>query len=304
MSWFQNPFAEDFRGSLVLGDRQHIPSFLCPCNAGRGQEIVISWGTAPYTLSGTDADGNHKHTLSIQYAFSDSEFKRWQTLNVTGTGSTVLETATTPDQVVAALNSDTSFANLFTAETKPSLQPTTRIDGTVVPSTTSAGTAVVIKQNFPISRMRFYIVNGLAESVLLFNARAGVAELPSYFARHTSANASTFTDSCNTLIALNTGLGIDAAIIDAAVDYKGVTKGFSSGTTQTDAQLMKGKSGIFNYQKLTVDGSDRITEIIEYPTGAVVGDLARKISYTYTATNLNPDTIKEIPYTLTSGDLI
>jgi hypothetical protein len=55
---------------------------------------------------------------------------------------------------------------------------------------------------------------------------------------------------------------------------------------------------------LTVDGSDRITQIIEYPAGAVEGDFARKINYTYTSANTNPSTITEIPYVLTDSDLV
>jgi hypothetical protein len=72
-----------------------------------------------------------------------------------------------------------------------------------------------------------------------------------------------------------------------------------------DWQLLRGRSsGLFTFQKLTVDGSDRITQIIEYPAGALAGDFARKINYTYNGSNTNPSKVTEIPYVLADGDLV
>ena len=147
--------------------------------------------------------------------------------------------------------------------------------------------------------------NGRAESVLLFNKLAGVSEMPTFFERHSIANRFNYADSQNALIVLDdSGSNVDADVIDNAVDNKGVSLGFDHSSARADWQLIKGKSGIFNFQKITVDGSNRITQIIEYSAGSVEGDLARKINYTYSGANTNPSQITEIPYTLSSGDLV
>ena len=155
--------------------------------------------------------------------------------------------------------------------------------------------------------MRFYVVNGGAEEVLKFNGRAGVAELPTWFDRHTIANRIAFTDSMGVLIKLDpSGSNVDAAVIDNAVDKHGNDLGYSSGTVQADWQLLRGSSDNFMFTKNTLDGNTppRITQTIVYPAGAKVGDMAKKTTYAYTATNLNPDKITQVPYVLTSGDLV
>jgi hypothetical protein len=80
--------------------------------------------------------------------------------------------------------------------------------------------------------------------------------------------------------------------------------GFNYSAMKEDWELLRGRVEIFNFKKITVDGSDRITEVIEYPAGALAGDLARKTAYVYTGANTSPDQITQIPYTLTSGDLV
>jgi hypothetical protein len=47
-----------------------------------------------------------------------------------------------------------------------------------------------------------------------------------------------------------------------------------------------------------------LTQIIEYPAGAVAGDFARKINYTYSGGNTNPSKVTEVPYVLSNGDLV
>jgi hypothetical protein len=72
-----------------------------------------------------------------------------------------------------------------------------------------------------------------------------------------------------------------------------------------DWQLVRGRgAGLFTFKKQTVDNSNRITQIIEYPAGAIAGDFARKINYKYTSTNTNASSITEIPYVLTDADLL
>lgn len=282
MSFFMNPFNADFIAPWVLGDRQYNQDFKCPRNAGRGEEWAVSYGTAPFNLSGNDSDGNAKNVLNISFAVND--FKNWADLAITISGASM--SAITAAEAVSSLNSNAVFADFFTA------------------SLNQTRTAVQIQQKLPCVKMRFYIKKGQAETVMLFNKFIGVAELPTYFARHTVANRFTYTDSQNAIIALDTGLNVDSAIINNAVDFRGNSLNYSSGTVQADWQLLRGKVGIFAFKKLTIDGSGRITRIIEYPAGALAGDLGRKTDYTYTSTNTNPDQVTEQPYTLTNSDLV
>jgi hypothetical protein len=282
MTFYLNPFPQDFYGSLVLGDRQYSQDFKCPRNAGRGEVIVSSYGTAPFDLSGNDADGDSNDVLKISFAIND--FRNWIDLNITITGAS--SSAITTSEVVSSLTANATFANYFTA---------------VVGNTGN----VLINQTKSVDVMKFYIQTGQADTVLNFNKFAGVAELPTYFDRHTVANRFNFTDSQNAIIALSPGTSsVEANYIDNAVDPKGNSLGFDHTSVSADWQLFQGKSGIFNFQKITVDGSDRITQIIEYSAGSVAGDLARKIQYTYSSTNTNPSQITEIPYVLQSGDLV
>lgn len=290
MSFFQNVFAEDFRCALPLGDRQLAPDFVVPRNAGRGQEVVTAWKEGPYDLSGNDADGNSRSTLVIQYALNSRQ--NWAAMSVDVTASASSSAAVTAAEIVAALNANTIFSERFVASLgnfQKNTEPKDR---------------VVITQRKPVTQFWFYIANGRAEEAIGFNARAGVAEAPTFFARHTIANRHTYTDGQNYLIELAPGTATQAALINSAVDANGRSKGYSSSDVQADYELLRGRSGLFTFKKYTVDGSDRITEIIEYPAGAVAGDFAKKTTYTYTGANNNPDQMTEEPYTLESGDIV
>lgn len=278
MSFFQNPLTSDFYGALVLGDRQFSMDFKCPRNSGRGDEYVTVWNEPTYDLSGNDGDGDSKAVLTISFALNNTN--NWSDFNVTISASSLA--ATTANEVIASLQANTDFADYFTAS---------------LDKFGSGKDRVVIKQKSPITRFRFYIKNGRAESVLNFNKKAGVAELPAYFARHTIANRFVYTDSQSQLIELDdSGSVVDQNIIDAA--------GFAHGSPSADWQLLRGRSGIFQFKKITVDGSNRITQIIEYPAGALEGDMAKKTTYSYTSANTSPDKICEVPYRLESADLV
>lgn len=293
MPYFANPLSSDFEANWLLGDRQHIPKYVCQRNAGRGDERHVVYNQPPYDLSGNDDDSNSTDTLVINFAVNEP--KNWATLSIDITASASSSSAVTAAEVIAALNANSTFASYFTASLD-------HFDGDDPGGNRQR---VAIKQKKPITEMRSYISLGRADSVLNFNKFIGIAELPSFFSRHTIANRFAYTDSQNQLIELDPGSNtVDANAIDAAITAKGVSRGFSSGTVQEDWQLLGGKSGIFTFQNVTVDGSDRITEIIEYQAGAGAGDMARKINYSYTSTNTKPDQITEIPYTLESGDLV
>lgn len=279
MSFFQNVFTSDFEGNWVLGDRQHIPKFVVRRNAGRGDELVVAWNQGPYDLSGNDADSNSCDTLEIVFAIHD--FKNWATISVDMTAEAASAAAVTPEEAVASLNANSLFAERFMAT----------ISGwNDEPSTVKR---VMIRQRKPATELRFYIKNGRAEEKMRFNARAGVAELPTYFARHTMDNRFNYEDCQNHLIEMDdVSSNVDQAIIDDAVNHKGVSMGYDSSTVRDDWQLLEGRSGLFQF----TNQLDSTTQVI-YPAGAVAGDLAKKII-------TNGSNILEIPHTLVSGDLI
>ena len=291
MSFFQNPFVDDFDGNWVLADRQHIPKWTVRGNAGRGKEIAYAWKQAPYDLSGNDSAGNSSAILNISFSLHGNN--NWANLAIDVTAGAASAAAVTASEVAAALMANTVFAGYFSASIDYYKNGR---DG--------QGIRLLITPKRPITEFRFYIINGQAEESIRFNARAGVAELPIFFARHTIDNRFAFPDSQGCLVLLDPSNSVDAAVIDNAVDAYGNSMGFDHGTVQADWQLLKGRSGIFNFQSITVDGSDRITQIIEYPAGAVVGDFARLIGYVYSGSNTHPSQITEIPYVLTSGDLV
>jgi hypothetical protein len=280
MPFYQNVFVADFEGNWVLGDRQHSPKFVVRRNAGRGDEWVVAWNEGPYDLSGNDADGtNSCDTLEIMYALREP--KNWAMISVDITAGAASSSAVTPQEIVAALNSNTLFYERFEASLD-------RYDG-------SGKNRVRIHQKKPGTEMRFYIKNGRAEEKLRFNARAGVQEMPTYFGRHTVDNRFTYDDSQNHVIELDiSGSTVDLNIVLDAVDDHGQAMEFGwDGTTErADWELLEGRSGLFDFTN-SVDSS---TTII-YPAGAKVGDLAKMIL-------TNSGNTFVIPYTLTVSDLI
>lgn len=288
MSYFQNPFFQDFRGALVLGDRKHQMTFECPQHAGRDNTTVVS--VAPlaannntFDLSGNDRTGSWavaKSDLEINFAI-DPHLKEFASFTVDCVGSDTATTMTVP-QIVDNLNADTTFSSFFTAsifhgQQRHGQQPF----------------RVYIKSKRPAEGIKFYISNSGAEVELQFNYKAGVAELPTYFGRHTVDNIHSFEDCCGLLIALDpVSSTVDADVIDTAIDAKGESRGFDSSVIREDWELFEGRSGIFEFTNVV-----SASETIIYPAGAGVGDLAKKII-------TDSGNTFEIPYTLTASDLI
>jgi hypothetical protein len=292
MPFFQNPFASDFEGYWVLADRQASLTFRCPRNAGRGAENATAWTQGPYNLSGTDADGNDTNVLNLFFSTNMGDYKNWTAVSVTLTGAN--QGAVLPSEIVGCLNGNTLFSDWFTA----SLQTFQKN-----PTGFISNDRIVITQKKPQVSMRFYVAIGQAESLIQFNKLAGVAPLPTYFARHTIANRYEFPDSQNALIQLST-TGTQAAVINDALNPRGNSLGFSSSAVPADYALLAGRSGLFLFTNNTLDGSGRVTSSILYQAGAVVGDTGKKTEYTYSGSNTTPSTIAEIPYVLASGDII
>ena len=282
MPFFQNPFISDFEGYWVLADRQASLTFKCPRNAGRGAESVNAWTPGPYNLSGNDASSNPTDVLTLNFAVSD--FTNWATVTFTLTGAS--QSAVLASEIVGSLNNNPAFSDWFTA----SLQTFKKN-----PNGSPSNDCIYITQNLPQTKMRFYVGIGGADTVLNFNKLAGVAPLPSYFARHTIANRYEFPDSQNALIQLAT-TGVQGEVINNALDPYGNSLGYSSSDVPADYALLAGRSGLFLFTSNSFDGSGRVTSSILYQAGAVVGDTGKKTEYTYTGANTTPTTIAEIPY--------
>jgi hypothetical protein len=277
MAFFQNLFNQEFRGNWVLGDRQYSLTFSCPANQN-SSDLQLAYNNGPWDFTELDISGHQAGILTLNYAW-DPELKNYTSLDIDVTGEN--PSATTPQEVVNNLNSNETFFSMFTAELNNNF------------------TSVLIKSKTSrLKAIRLWISNTGAEKQMRFNKKAGVAELPSYFSRHTIDNRFSFPDSTGSLILLDeTDADIDMPIIEEA--------GFVPGEMKEDYELLAGRaSGLFTFQKLTVDGNDRITQIIEYPAGAKVGDLARKINYTFSGANKNPEKVTEVPYILQNSDIV
>lgn len=271
MPFFQNVFDQEYQGYLILADRKLAPTFVVPPNKNL-QSKQVAWNAGPYDFS---ADG----TLEFNFCW-DAEFKNWSSVSIDVSGSS--PSATRPQEVADLLNANPVFSSLMVA----SVVKLNGLDSVGLSRNPSK------KQNF-----KFYFSNSGAESALGFNGQAGVAELPEYFERHTIENRMSFPDSAGMLIRLDESDAADQAVIEKA--------GFDPSAMQADWQLLRGRgSGLFTFKKMTVDGSNRVTQIIEYPAGAVVGDFAKKTNYSYSGSNTNPNQVTEIPHVLQSGDLI
>ena len=273
MSFFQNVFAQEYQGYLNTGnDRQYSLTFKIAANQNT-QDFTYSWNHDPFDFS-------VYNTIKINYAW-DEEFRNWSSLEISISGLNSSEV--TAYEVVSSLNADATFASMFEARVSKN-----GIKNHVL---------IVAKKNRPKRIVKMYISNTSAERILRFNKKAPVGEIMSFFSRDTIDNRFTFPLSLAHLIELDPENEFDAQIISEA--------GFDPNSPKEDWELLRGRaSGIYTFKKQTVDEEGRIVEIIEYPAGALVGDLARKIIYTFTDTNTEPDEIFQIPHVLTSDDLI
>lgn len=267
MAFFQNLFDQEYQGYLVLGDRRQSLTFKVSPNKNL-QSQQVAWNEGPYDFSSSGI-------LEFNFAW-DKDFKQWASVSIDVTGATA--TSTSASEVVSALNSDAMFSSVLLASV---------VD-------VNGGKSVSVSRK-TAKNVKFYFSNTGAETKLKFNKKAGVAELPSYFQRHTVENINNFEDSAGVLLELDPSDVVDQAIIQDA--------GFSL-TPKEDYELLEGRSGLFIFKKLTVDGSNRITQIIEYQAGASAGDLAKKTNFTYSGANTNPSKVTEIPYVLTNSDLV
>ncbi len=265
--FFQNLHDQEFRGTLLGADRQYSLNFNIKANQNRS-ELMIAWNKETYDLSTLN-------TLTLNYAM-DFNSPNFANLSINVAGGT--PAATRAYEVVNALNANDVFAALFVASLS-------KIDG---------GDTVMIKSKRDRTQMKTFVSNTGAERILRFNKKATVAELPAYFNRYTMAQSYLYPDMPpGILLALDTADAADQEVITAA--------GFDYTSPRADWQLLEGRSDAFHFRKKAYSGSN-LASTIYYPAGAGVGDLAKKIVYTYTGSNVTGE--MEIPYILEAGDLI
>jgi len=242
------PFGEEFRGEWVLGDRQFSLTFPISANPNNIGQFMFSGNVEPFDFSVFPL-------FTINFAF-DPERKNYTAVTVDVSGT--IPASTSAAEVAGKLNADPLFADNFVATTEALSKGSTLH-------------AVVIQIKRPKYLVRVFVSNSGAESVLRFNSKAHVAELPTYFERHTVDNRFNplFPNSTADLILLDPGDPIDAAIIVAA--------GLDPLDPKEDWELLRGRSGLFEFRKFTHDGAGRVTEMIEYSAGAIPGNLAKRI---------------------------
>lgn len=289
MPFFQNPFASDFEANWLLGDRHHMPKFVLKGNTGRGLELVSAWKLGPYNLSGNDSDGMPRKYLNVVYRLYNT--KNWANLTIDVTNGAADVTAVTTLEILTALRNNSTFNEKFVAD--------------MGSANDASDKKIRIKQKRPITEFEFYVKNGQAEQFLGFNAKAGIAELPTYFAMHTIANRFTFPASEGRIIQLAPdSSAIDAELVDNAVDALGKSMGYDHNIVQEDWQLLRGRSGLFSFIKGPSTGAVTSTETtIVYPAGAKIGDLAEKTIVRKDTNGVAVETFN-MPYTLTAGDMI
>jgi len=264
--FYQNVFENEFIGALLGTDRQYNIHFVVSPSVNTSK-LMMAFNEPPYDLSSLS---------DIIFNYSLDAGKHYASFTVDVSATATSTSAVTVFEVVDALNTDATFAAWFTAEE----QSNRVIVRAVRDRTTPLG-------------WKMYISNSGAERVLRFNKRAGVAELPSYFARHTIENANNFPDSAALLIELDETDGTDQAIITDA--------GFVPADVLEDWELIRGRIETFKFEKNTYTSGLLIKQII-YPAGAKVGDLAIQIDLTYSGTDLIEKTA--IPHVIAMGDLI
>lgn len=280
MPFYQNVFDQEFRGNWVLGGagssfhHNHVMTFPIKPNTNKSY-LMRAWNVEPFDLSaGT--------TLTLNYAY-DANQKLFAALNINIVAAN--PAAATAAEIVASLNGNSVFAEIYQAKVVGAK------DGVLIPPFT-----VLIQSINKRPNLKAYVSNTGAEIGLKFNKKAPVAELPTWFERHTIDNRFSYTDSLGAIVRLDESDPVDQGVITAA--------GFDFTAMKADWQLLQGCSGQFQFQKYTYDGSGRVTELIEYPAGAGVGDLGKRTSYSYTGVNTYPDQITSMPHTLISSDLV
>jgi len=265
MAFFQNVLDSEFRADLFSSDRRLQSLFIAPPNKNTSMYMLN------YNKS-SDFDLTANTDLTINYAY-DPALIAYATMTIDVSGVVVSDTK--PEEIVANLNSDSIFSDIFLALLYNNQQ-------------------ILIKTKKERELFKAYIANTGAETVLNFNAKAPVVELPNYFKRYSFDQRFDYQDlGSHRLVLLDETDAIDAAVITAA--------GLDPLNPTPDWKLLNGRNDAYWFYKRTYNAGKLETEI-KYPAGAKEGDLAKKTYYDYSGSDLVG--VMETPYVLTSSDLI
>ena len=333
MSYFQNLF-NDYFGYYTVGDSSGYKlSFKVPANKNHG-EFFINFNTGPYDFTSFGS------VLTFNFAF-DPSFKNWSSFTVDVAGSD--PSATTVYEIVSILNNDSNFKDWYTAsvynnsqigirQKRPAIQFHTYISNTQaefvlkfnkhagisdIPSYFNKDTienrfAAVTSNGHLIRLGKSIVENTVANPTVLTVKNHGLSNGDTIYIVNSNSTPSidgsriitlidddSFSVPVNVTIAGSSGEMLNEndyqVIVDAGIDYS---------TMLSDYEHLQGRCDGFRFTQNTLDVSSRIVKQIIYSAGASAGMLGRKISYTYTGLNTTPDTITEIPYVLTSSDII
>ena len=333
MSYFQNLF-NDYFGYYTIGDSSGYKlSFKVPANKNHG-EFLINFNNGPYDFTSFGS------VLTFNFAF-DPAFKNWSsfTVDVAGTDPA----ATTVYEIISILNNDANFKEWYTAtlynnsqigirQKRPAIQFHTYISNSqaefVLKFNKYAGIADIpsyfnkdtienrfetITSNGHLIRLGKTIVeNTVANPTVLTVENHGLTNGDTIYIVNSNSTPSidgsrtvtvidndTFSIPVNVTVAGSSGEMLNEkdyqVVFDAGIDYSTMLK---------DYQHLHGRCEQIRFTNNTFDGSTRIIKQIIYPAGSAAGMLGRKITYTYTGGNTVPTTIVEIPYVLTSSDII
>jgi hypothetical protein len=247
MPFYQNPFAEEFRGNLLLGDRSYHLTYPCPPHFGRGKAVLASLSPGKdgiFNLSGSDAVGNSLSGLILHFAV-DPTLSKFATIAIDCVGTDTASTMTVP-QIVTNMNSDSEFSSWFTAVAR-----STKDTGGGPPF------VIHIKPKIPESNVKFYVDNVGAETVFRFNLKSGIAELPTYFTRHTVEEQLNFEDGTGMLIELSLDI-TDISIAGSAE----ITTREDHGLTTGNTVVIAGSNStpiVDGEHSITVTGTDTFT---------------------------------------------
>lgn len=340
--FFQNVLNQDFYGNWILGERTYSLSFKVPASRN-GNAAAHSWNVGPYDLN-TVADRTLTINYAIDSNFKQWAALAINVAGATPAATTTHEivailnaNATFADRFIASAE----LHNTSNPNSGFRLVIKTKVSNTPIRfyvSNTGAETKLQINRYAGIAEMpvyfdrhtfanRFAFTDGhnhlIALSHPITNATVANPTVVTSVNHGlttgdviliVNSNSSPTIDGSRTVtvtgndtftVPVNvTTAGNDGAWMSAYEQTMITNAGFTPANLLEDWELLAGRSVLFNFRKNVIDGSNRITQIIEYQAGARAGDLAMKTQYTYTGANTNPDQVTEVPYVLLSGDLV
>ena len=333
MSYFQNLF-NDYYGYYTAGDSSSFKlTFKVPANKNHG-EFFINWNTGPYDFSSFGSN------LTFNFAF-DPSFKNWSSFTVDVAGAD--SSATTVYEIVDILNNDSNFKEWYTAGIYNNNQIRIRQKRPVIQfhtyvSNSEAEFALKFNKNAGIADVPSYFDKDTIENRFASQIAHGhLIRLGKTIVNNTASDSTAVTVinhglsngdniyivNSNSIPSIDgsynvTVTGTNEFVIDASVAVAGtsgemltendyqvlVDAGIDYTKMLSDYEHLQGRCEAFKFTKNTLDSSSRIVSQIVYAAGATAGMLGKKTTYTYLSSNTTPDSVSEIPYVLTSEDLV